>query len=205
MPTDIKLDQNGGNWLLIEGNFLKTTTHDVIIDAPSRRRPGPSSPMRRALVHDFNDGLTINWGGDYPGGVTVTGNLGVTGALTVTGDIKSAGVALNATIAALQSAVASLQMSTGSDSSRLAELERTVESLVRHIGAVVIPFWSTKEEVEEGGMVASSAESLGLIVEYEIDQRNPNFTHEQVIGSTPPPGTVVLRGSTVKVEINLEG
>jgi hypothetical protein len=32
-------------------------------------------------VLDFLDGLTINFGGDYPGGVTVTGNLAVTGVL----------------------------------------------------------------------------------------------------------------------------
>jgi hypothetical protein len=30
-------------------------------------------------VHDFQDGLTINFAGDYRGGVTVIGNLGVTG------------------------------------------------------------------------------------------------------------------------------
>ena len=34
-----------------------------------------SGGHRRALVHDFNDGLTLNWSGGYPGGVTVRGKV----------------------------------------------------------------------------------------------------------------------------------
>ncbi len=83
MPTDIKLDQQGGNWLILEGSVLKTTASDLMLDSPGRRRGG-SSPHRRALVHDSQDGLTINFAGDYPGGVTVTGNLAITGNLAVT-------------------------------------------------------------------------------------------------------------------------
>ena len=80
MATDIKLDQQGGNWLIIEGHVLKITASDLMIDSPGRRHGGPS-PFRRALVHDFQDGLTINFNSDYPGGVTVTGNLVVTGEI----------------------------------------------------------------------------------------------------------------------------
>ena len=87
MATDIKLDQQGGDWLIVEGRVLKTTASDFMLDSPGRRRGGPS-PFRRALVHDAQDGLTINFGGDYPGGVTVTGNL------VVTGDLKVAGTAV---------------------------------------------------------------------------------------------------------------
>jgi hypothetical protein len=201
MPTDIKLDQQGGDWLVLEGSVLKTTASDLILDAPGRRGGGPS-PHRRALVHDFGDGLTINFAGDYPGGVTVTGNL------AVTGDLKLAGLAVGATVASLQSALASIQAASGAMGARLDTLERTVASLVELVGAVVIPAWRTKTEVEQGddmGMWAPSAEQLGLTVEYEIDQRNPNFGHEDVISITPPAGTAVMRGSTIVVRINLEG
>jgi hypothetical protein len=91
---------------------------------------------------------------------------------------------------------------------RLAQLEKTVAALVEMAGAVVIPPWRTKTEVEEGddmGMVAPSAESLGLVVQYEIDQLNPLYSHEEVISITPQAGTMVMKGSTVVVRINLEG
>ncbi|QXP53073.1 MULTISPECIES: hypothetical protein [unclassified Cellulophaga] len=39
------------------------------------RRNG--SGHRRALVHDHEDGLTINYNGDYPGGVTIKGIIKV--------------------------------------------------------------------------------------------------------------------------------
>lgn len=200
MPTDIKLDQQDGNWLVLEGSVLKSSASDLMLDSPARRRGG--SPYRRALVHDFQDGLTINFAGDYPGGVTVAGNL------AVTSELKLAGTAVGATIASLQSALASAQAASEGMAQRLDTLERTVASLVELVGAVVIPAWTTKTEVEQGddmGMWAPSAEQLGLTVEYEIDQRNPNFGHEDVISITPPAGTAVRRGSTVVVRINLEG
>jgi hypothetical protein len=52
MATDIKLDQQGRDWLIVEGRVLKTTATDLMIDSPGRRRGG-SNPFRRALVHDF--------------------------------------------------------------------------------------------------------------------------------------------------------
>jgi hypothetical protein len=73
---------------------------------------------------------------------------------------------------------------------------------------VVIPEWRTRTEVESGddmGMVSPPASELGLTVEFEIDQRNPDFSHEDVISITPPAGTMVKRGSTVTIRINLEG
>jgi hypothetical protein len=198
MATDIKLDQNGGNWVVVEGGVLKTTATDLILDAPARRRGGPTSQHRRALVHDPQDGLTINFAGDYPGGVTVVGNL------AVTGDVKVG----NASMAALIEAMRSIEVTAGGIGARLDMLERTVEGLVQLVGAAVIPPWRTKTEVEEGddmGMSTRSAADLGLVVDYQIDQRNPNFSHEEVISITPSPGTLVLRGSTVVVRINLEG
>lgn len=202
MATDIKLDQHGGNWVVVEGTALKTTAADLMLDSPARRGAGGPSPFRRALVHDFQDGLTINYGGDYPGGVTVTGTL------TVTGDVKVAGKALSATLAGLQSAIEALQRSSGGLEPRVDVLERTVEGLVQLSGAAVIPPWRNRTEVEEGddmGMSVRSAADLGLVVEYQIDQRNPDFDHGDVISIMPPAGTLVLRGSTVVVRINLEG
>ena len=58
-----------------EGSVLKVTCFDVELDNAGRRRSGGTH--RRALVHDFTDGLTLNWDRDYPGGVTVNGVLTV--------------------------------------------------------------------------------------------------------------------------------
>jgi hypothetical protein len=188
MATDIKLDQGDGTWVLVEGTVLKTTAADLMLDSPQRRLPG-GGPHRRALVHNTQDGLTINFNGDYRGGVTVVGNL------VVTGDI------LAGSIASVSGAISVLQ-------SALTALEDRVAQLTEFVGAAVIPNWRTKTEVESGddmGIVSLSAEQLGLMVEYQIDQRNPNFQHEDVISITPPAGTLVSRGSTVIVQINLEG
>jgi hypothetical protein len=68
MDSDIRLD---GNTTTIEGDFLRTTAVDVVVDAPSRRRAAGGN--RRAIVHNFNDGLTLNWASDYPDGVTIEG------------------------------------------------------------------------------------------------------------------------------------
>ncbi|RZN82247.1 MAG: hypothetical protein EVB11_09105 [Winogradskyella sp.] len=46
---------------------------DVKLDHKARRKN--KTPNRRAMVHDFNDGLTLNWTKDYPGGVTINGTV----------------------------------------------------------------------------------------------------------------------------------
>jgi hypothetical protein len=69
MKSDIKLDNNH---LHLEGDFIHCASMDFILDNPQRNK-GMGGPLRRALVHDFNDGLTLNWAGDYPGGVTIFG------------------------------------------------------------------------------------------------------------------------------------
>lgn len=71
--SDIKFD---GEYVLIEGTWTKLATLDLMLDAPSRRRV--AGGFRRALVHDGNDGLTINWASDYPGGVTINGDVKLT-------------------------------------------------------------------------------------------------------------------------------
>lgn len=66
--SDIKFE---GQSVVIEGDATISRTPDLMLDEASRRRNRTGS--RRALVHDFEDGLTLNWDRDYPGGVTVHG------------------------------------------------------------------------------------------------------------------------------------
>lgn len=157
--SDISFD---GDWVVVEGNWMKVRTLDLMLDAPSRRinntgyrralvhdsgdkltinyakdypggvnilgnislekiaqfqlvvnaadlildlpaRRTSATGYRRALVHDYQDGLTINWASDYPGGVTINGNVKVPGKLMI------AGQDISATIASLQSRIAQLE------------------------------------------------------------------------------------------------
>lgn len=63
MPVDLTLDDGD--------TFIKAEAADFMLDSAARRKS--ASRTRRALVHDPNDGLTINYAGDYPGGVTLVG------------------------------------------------------------------------------------------------------------------------------------
>jgi hypothetical protein len=49
-----------------------------MIDNPARRGANSSPRHRRALVHDMADGLTVNFGNDYTGGLTLNGVVRVT-------------------------------------------------------------------------------------------------------------------------------
>jgi len=82
MSTDVRLDQVDGSFLELDARVVKAISSDFMLDQPSRRKGG--GPHRRALVHDQNDGLSINFSGDYPGGVTITGVR----FLDVTGDLQ---------------------------------------------------------------------------------------------------------------------
>jgi hypothetical protein len=203
MATDVKLDQGDGSFVVVEGRVLKVIGSDLILDSPGRRKE-TQTPNRRALVHDSGDGLTVNFNGDYPGGVTIHGNAAVTGDLSLSGTaVKSA----------LESIRIDLESNTRTSSSRIDLLEATVASLVDLIGASVIPPWKTKTEVEQGddeaalggGPATLSAEALGLIVDFAFDRQDPGFQHEDVVSIEPVAGTAVKRGSTVKVTVNLEG
>ena len=70
--SDIVFDVSEQVTVLCEN--LKVQGHDLLLDSPARRKAGSSPPFRRALVHDQNDGLTVNFANDYPGGVTI-GNV----------------------------------------------------------------------------------------------------------------------------------
>ena len=69
MTTDIRLDQVDGSFLELDARVVKAISSDFMLDHPDRRNGG--GPHRRALVHNQNDGLTINFSRDYPGGVTL--------------------------------------------------------------------------------------------------------------------------------------
>jgi hypothetical protein len=87
MSTDVKLDQGpAANILLLESDVVRCTAADFVLDSPSRHTAGAG--LRRALVHDFSDGLTINFGGDYPGGVTINGPTVFSSRATITLDGK---------------------------------------------------------------------------------------------------------------------
>lgn len=57
----------------IEGNVQRVTCFDIELDNAGRR--SHNRGRRRAFVHDFQDGLTLNWDRDYPGGVTLNGDV----------------------------------------------------------------------------------------------------------------------------------
>ena len=66
---------------IVNAFTLRLTGADLKIDHKPRRKN--KTPHRRALVHDFKDGLTLNWAKDYPGGVTIKGNVNVPDKLIV--------------------------------------------------------------------------------------------------------------------------
>ncbi|WP_336214777.1 hypothetical protein [Nonomuraea sp. LPB2021202275-12-8] len=68
--SDILLnDGREEDWVTVEGRVLRAKTSDFMLDSAARRTSDGGS--RRALVHDSSDGLTVNFNGDYPGGVTI--------------------------------------------------------------------------------------------------------------------------------------
>jgi len=86
-------------------------------------------------------------------------------------------------------------------------LSTDIDRLTNFLG-VVIPPWRTRTEVENGddmGVAVRSAADLDLLVDFVILQREPGFGHEDVVSIEPPAGTLVVKGSRVKVTLNLEG
>jgi hypothetical protein len=71
MATDLKINQGENqDHIALEANSIEARAADFELDSPGRRSQGAVGP-RRALVHDQRDGLTINYNGDYPAGVSV--------------------------------------------------------------------------------------------------------------------------------------
>lgn len=72
MAGDVTLD---GDLVVVDGNWTKLRTLDLMLDAPTRRQA--QGGERRALVHDVGDKLTVNYHGDYPNGVHIAGQTTV--------------------------------------------------------------------------------------------------------------------------------
>ena len=68
----------------VAGTHFIMEHHDLHLDHAARRVN--NNGWRRALVHDFQDGLTLNWASDYPGGVTINGAVKCPGSLVVGGN-----------------------------------------------------------------------------------------------------------------------
>lgn len=71
MATDVRLDDVDGTYVVLDARVVKALGADFMLDSTGRRKS--SKPFRRALVHNQNDGLTVNFNGDYVGGVTLVG------------------------------------------------------------------------------------------------------------------------------------
>lgn len=92
----------------LTGTALTLKHWDLVLDNDSRRKSATGS--RRALVHDFNDGLTLNWAKDYPGGITMRGDVKCTEKLSISGtDILAAINLLKSKVATLEAKVAVLE------------------------------------------------------------------------------------------------
>jgi hypothetical protein len=218
MSTDIKLDEVDGNWLILEGAVVKTTASDLMIDSPGSR--SSASGFRRALVHDQRDGLTINFNADYPGGVTTGGNLKVNGAIqwnSASGprDLSETFRELSDITRELSDRVRELERQ--SDMERIRRLEAAIESIAALLDASIVPPWFTVEEVEHGddmGLVAPSAEQLGLRIQYTdrhgrflqgIPPEDPDFMSRHVLSLRPEAGTMLRRDSEVVVKVDYDG
>jgi hypothetical protein len=90
MLGDIHLEEDK---VTISARWLYVGAWDIQLDSPDRRgEPSEGgSPLRRALVHDHSDGLTINYSSDYPGGVTLRGAVRISETLTVSGTTRFEG------------------------------------------------------------------------------------------------------------------
>ena len=89
----------------------------------------------------------------------------------------------------------------------LAEQSQLLQQIAGMLG-VVVPAWLNLEEVEKGddmGLVRPSAAQLGLLVEIIPLQLEPGFGHEDVVSTDPRAGTLVARGSLIRVHVNFLG
>jgi hypothetical protein len=68
---------NGNSDVKLVHGQVRVEAWDLCVDSKDRRKN--TTQHRRALVHDFDDGLTVNWGNDYPNGVTLKGVRSIEG------------------------------------------------------------------------------------------------------------------------------
>jgi hypothetical protein len=114
----------GAEEVQVTGNAVNISATDLKLDNAGRRDPANSTPARRALVHDFGDGLTLNYNHDYPGGVKIFGPLTIQ-QFEVTVDVAQA---LQEAASAAQ-AVQQLQTQMQTISTVQEQLKNQVETL----------------------------------------------------------------------------
>ena len=121
---------------------------------------------------------------------------------------------IDANVVSIQGETAGLKAAMADLQTRVASLQQTCASLAASVAqisnflGVVIPAWINKEEVENGdamGLARPSAADLGLTVVYLDARQVPGFGQDDVVSIDPPAGTFVVRGTTVKVTLDLEG
>jgi hypothetical protein len=107
----------------------------------------------------------------------------------------------------IKAELASLRQVVGELRDSVEETTKLVHAIAGFLG-VVVPAWHNSQEIERGddmGMSIPSAESIGLLIEIIPLQLEPGFGHEEVVSMEPPAGTLVVRGSTVRVRMNFLG
>lgn len=104
---------NNGDWLDVASRIVKVTGTDLMLDSPGRR--ANRTAFRRAVVHGWNDTLTLNYNRDYPGGVLVQGRVQMPDGATIGGqDVAATISSLSSQITALTARVAALESGGGS-------------------------------------------------------------------------------------------
>lgn len=68
MPADVQLDTPSPDWVDLQAAVVRSNATDWLLDNPTRRH-GEGGDLRRALVHDVGDALTLNFNDDYSGGL----------------------------------------------------------------------------------------------------------------------------------------
>lgn len=91
MASDIILEEDQ---VRIVSGALKVEHSDFCLDADSRRSGANSDSPRRAMVHDFGDRLTLNWGHDYPAGIALLGPVSVDHGMKIDGGLSASGEAI---------------------------------------------------------------------------------------------------------------
>jgi hypothetical protein len=94
MVSDIRLEEEKvvveGNLeleqIIAKNNQLKVKCWDFILDWPDNRKG--SAQFRRALVHQNDDKLVINYGGDYSAGIKLDGRVEIPDMLTLGSSLR---------------------------------------------------------------------------------------------------------------------